>query len=169
MTRWGKITFAAGLLAVASMAGLAISPEGTYLCYSYVKPLIQRHVRFCDSCRNLCETNEHNFIAYTVRALLLLVKSPEIDAHRAVTRDDFRISAVSFGWGWETPGIACTPRVHDRDIIKVFQGGDIIWNSAHERYREALYDYTERYNKTLMESAKFSLPTNCQPEDGSTD
>ena len=158
MTRWRKITIATGLLACTSIAGLAISTEGTYLCY-----------RFCDSCSNLCETDEHGVITYTGRTLLLLLKSPEIDAHRAVTRDDFRISAVSFGWGWDTPGIACTPRVHVRDIIKVFQGGDIIWNSAHYQYMEALYDYTERYNKTLMESAKFSLPTNCQPEDGSTD
>ncbi len=97
------------------------------------------------------------------------MRSPELDAHRAIRRDDFRISAVNFGWGWDTPGIACTPGVHDRDIIEVFRGGDIIWNIAHYQYMEALYDYTERYNKTLMESAKFSLPTNCQPEDDSTD
>ncbi len=111
---------------------------------------------------------QHSAVAYTVRTVLLVLKSPERDARRAIARDDFRIAAVSFGWGWETPGVACTPRIETRDITEVFRGGDIVWGSAHMRYIDALYDYTARYNKTLMESAKFSLPTNCQPEDDST-
>ena len=70
MTRWGKITIATGLLACTLVAGLAIAPRGTYLCYSYVRPFIDRHVRICDRCRFPCEAIEHNVVGYAVRRAL---------------------------------------------------------------------------------------------------